>query len=549
MNKHYMFSKYFPFLFALASLLSLSWETLIATTYVVHNTNDAGTGSFRHAINKAQNGDTIIFQHHLSGPINLKRPLPIINNNLTIIGNGQIQLNGQHQHQVLFINSGTVVIRNLTIENGLSQGGNGGCSFSGNGGGALGSGGGLFVNNDAIVILSDITFKHNVAQGGCGGCLENIYNCGAGGGGGGGMNSGNGGSGSFNFNTGSGGGGGGGLNSLGGIGFAAGGGGAGFTGTLNNHLVSGNGNNAGLLHGGAGGNGTGGHNTGGNGGINDSIKIDGLPGDPYVGGGGGGGGASTTEVPGGNGGNGGAIGGGGGGGGGYVGGSGGNGGDFGGGGGGGGSINSYNLCTNDGGHGGFGGGGGGGGGCCFNSCLGGKGGNGGFGGGGGGGGKNALGGHSLHGGGSGGNNDGGGGGGAGYGGAVFIREFGVVVMKNVTFCSNKALGGSGCKGGTDGEGAGNDIYFVETGGCHKRNEIQMTANGVISHPLHNKFNQRISIHDSVGRTTIHGDAQEDSLIIHQAALLGNQILQDNFHEQFMDIDNLTNSIEMNAIGL
>nr|MBA3817019.1 hypothetical protein [Parachlamydiaceae bacterium] len=85
----------------------------------------------------------------------------------------------------------------------------------------------------------------------------------------------------------------------------------------------------------------------------------------------------------------------------------------------------------------------------------------GFGGGGGGGGKNSSGGSSLQGGGTGGYNGGGGGGGAAYGGAIFVRKLGIVVLKNVNFCCNSVIGGSGYNGGTDGESDGPDVFLCE----------------------------------------------------------------------------------------
>lgn len=462
MNNNRMLREMSLLIFNVLLCLALSWQTLSAEILTVNNLHDHGHGSFRKAIREAFDGDIIRFEHSLSGSILLEAPLPIINNNLTIEGNGQILIDGQEQYQVFFINSGTVAISGLTIKNGLSQGGNGGMSFSGNGGGGMGAGGAIFVNDKAVVILTDVDFKYNVAKGGDGAYLDNIYNIGAGGGGGGGMNGGNGGNGNFNFNTGSGGGGGGGLASDGGSGFSAGGGGGGLTGAINGQFVSGNGNDAGLSGGGDGGNGAGGDGTGGSGGINNSPEINGLPGDFCGGGGGGGGGASTIGLKGGNGANAGAIGGGGGGGGGDAGGAGGCGGDFGGGGGAGGGISpclfAYNISGGDG---GYGGGGGGGGGCGLRADQGSQGGNGGFGGGGGGGGKNAAGGNSKQGGGFGGSNGGGGGGGAGYGGAIFVRECGIIVLKNVHFCCNKAIGGTGTNGGTDGEAAGCDIYICD----------------------------------------------------------------------------------------
>jgi hypothetical protein len=52
----------------------------------------------------------------------------------------------------------TVVFRNLTIQHGKAQGGNGS-------GGGAGLGGGMFVY-DGHVTVQNVTFAHNAAQGG-----------------------------------------------------------------------------------------------------------------------------------------------------------------------------------------------------------------------------------------------------------------------------------------------------------------------------------------------------------------------------------------------
>lgn len=437
------------------SCLCISLQiSLSATTFTVNTlTDNEGTGSLRNALSFAQKGDTIVFNNTLSGTITLNSNLPIINNSITINGNGNVSIDGQNAYQVFFVNNGTISINNLTISNGKSQGGNGGSSHAGSGGGGLGAGGGVFVNAPAIVTLSNINFQNNTAQGGNGGSLTSIYTNGAGGGGGGGMLQGNGGAGNFNFANGSGGGGGGGLAALGGAGFAAGGGGGGFSGDYNGSTILGDGANA-SIDGGTGGNGLGGNGTGGTSGLSNSSSENGGFGDPLVGGGGGGGGSDINIA--GLGGDGGAIGAGGGGAGGGSGGIGGFGGKFGGGGGGGGSINANGA---DGGPGGFGGGGGGGGGGTI-LFAGGVGGDGGFGGGGGGGGQNADGGSGRdQGGGAGGSNLGGGGGGAGYGGAIFVAQGGHLTITDCTFAGNNVIAGLATgHGAQPGEIAGDDVY-------------------------------------------------------------------------------------------
>jgi outer membrane autotransporter protein len=282
------------------------------------------------AILSAGNGDRIL----LSADIAISGPLPTLTRNNTIDAGGQTR--------IFFAETGTIRIEDVTLANGLAEGGTGGGPQSGGGGGGggggLGAGGALFVNSGANVTLANVALSNNSAAGGAGGTANGGGTFDAGGGGGG--LGGNGGQGGYE-----GGGGGGGFEGNGGSGQQgpgdnAGSGGGGKT--------ADGGNAAGNTPGGGGG-------TEGGGGA--AFGGSGTAGDAF--GGGGGGGTS---------------------------GGGGAGGDFGGGGGAG-------YLSTVGGAGGFGGGGGGAGGAII-----GGGGAGGFGGGdgganqGGGGGGDALGG-------------------------------------------------------------------------------------------------------------------------------------------------------------
>ena len=55
-----------------------------------------------------------------------------------------------------------VAINNVTLSNGLAQGGSGS-------GGGMGAGGALFVNQSADVTLSNVSFANNTARGAAGG--------------------------------------------------------------------------------------------------------------------------------------------------------------------------------------------------------------------------------------------------------------------------------------------------------------------------------------------------------------------------------------------
>jgi uncharacterized protein with beta-barrel porin domain len=453
-----------------------------AQTYNVTVANDPGTsatgttgapGTLSWAlaqVNATASSTQVI---NIQTNVTLSGPLSPIFNSVTINGNGNTVSGGGTQRIFMVgVDSATqtsgavtgsiiaqtqnVAINNLTLANGLAQGGSGG------GGGGLGAGGALFVNQSANVTLSGVSFSGNQARGGNGGGLN---------GGGGGL----GGNGTTTTYGGGGGifgngnntvnGGGGGIFGNGGIGNGNGGGGGGYSGngggisdavgthngiagTLSLSGLNGSGGGGGGL-GGSGGSNGGGGGGGGNGGFN--------------GGGGGGGFAGLTGGAGGLSGGNGGLGGGGGGGttGALVGGNGG----FGGGGGGGGFAG---LHGGKGGNGGFGGGGaagdgGGDGGFGGGGAAGGNfipsraGGNGGFGGGGGS--TNTFsGGFGGFGGGSGGNVASGGGG--AMGGAVFVVSGGslTILGDGTTSCTGGA--GTCVTGGSSGGGgAGNGSAF------------------------------------------------------------------------------------------
>ncbi|WP_160311513.1 autotransporter outer membrane beta-barrel domain-containing protein [Rhodopirellula islandica] len=201
----------------------------------------ADEAEFNTAITNSVAGDTI----RLTAGITLTGNLNNLDKNLTIDGNGQT-LSGASQYRPFFVESGTVVIENLTVENGKGQGGNGGDGYYG-GGGGLGAGGAVFVDENANVTLRDVSFQGNNATGGNGAAL--ISHDGGGGGGGyigngsaatgltgalgGNGGGGNGGDQGSNGSAGSFGGGGGGIGAtsggVGGDGGFGGGGGGGYT--------------------------------------------------------------------------------------------------------------------------------------------------------------------------------------------------------------------------------------------------------------------------------------------------------------------------------
>ena len=307
-----------------AQILTLASGSIVTRTDdtvpgALPGTGTGASGDLRFAILNANANDTIVF--NCGTPvctITLAGPLPPIAQNLTIDGYpfGHVIVDGASTYRALWVDSGSVLLANLQIQNAMAQGGSGGAGNGGGGGAGVGAG--LFINQAGAVVS-----------------VVNDYflNCGAVGGSGGGIS-----------NTSNGGGGGGGLGGAGGTGSGGGGGGGG--------LLS-NGGDSSTTSGASGGVGF----TAGTGGL--GVPPDGTPGSGGLGGGGGGAGArQNIGAPGGSGGSGGFGGGGGGGGSGTIGvptspeGVGGVGGIFGGGGGG----------TTPAGHGGAGGMGGGGGG-------------------------------------------------------------------------------------------------------------------------------------------------------------------------------------------
>jgi autotransporter-associated beta strand protein len=443
-----------------------------AVDFFVINGNDSGPGSLRQAIfdsNTAGGSNTITIDNNVVSTITLTKSLPMITASVTITGNNTT-LDANNAGRAFFVQSGTVAISNLTINNAVAQGGAGGTSPGGGGGGGLGAGAAVFVNTGAAASLTNVTVGNASATGGAGGNGGVGSQAGAGGGGlggAGGTSAANGGGGGGGYagaggnaitagsaggggefgtggtSSGFGGGGGGGQQGTGGNGAVSGGGGGGGATTSGNNASGGTGGTGGAPQGGDGGstNGAGGAGAALGGGGGSGSTAVGPGGTGGLSGGGGGGGANTAGGAGG-------IGGGGGGGSGRVGGA---GGDYGGGGG--------SSAGSTGGAGGFGGGGGGG----STGPNPGTGGVGGFGGGGGGGNTGAAGGTLGGSGASAGVGAGGGGGGA-AGGAFFVRSGGTLTINDIDLAGTyNVTGGAGGSGATAGSAQGQVAYVQGTG--------------------------------------------------------------------------------------
>jgi len=129
-------------------------------------------------------GNTITFTCNAAPcTITLGGPLPPITSNLTIDGGlfGNIIFDGNSAYRVFLADTGTIVLRNLQIQNALAQGGAGG-DGKGPGGGGAGFGAGLFVNQAAAIVTVQNTYFLNCSSiGGKGGNANNALGAGGGG--------------------------------------------------------------------------------------------------------------------------------------------------------------------------------------------------------------------------------------------------------------------------------------------------------------------------------------------------------------------------------
>ncbi|NGX50880.1 MAG: hypothetical protein K1060chlam2_00731 [Chlamydiae bacterium] len=549
-----MFKRFLIFSFSLILCFALPLEaavtnaTALEAEIIIANAGTVTSIEFANPISYAQT-----FQ-----PLNASNVLGIVNRTFTIDGKGfTLTQTGAFRGLFARESSGTLTIKNLTISGATAQGGDGG-DFRG--GGALGAGGGLFLNSGSTVTIDNVVFQSCQAVGGNGSTL-NITDAGGGGGGfgssggfitavgifggagggglsgeggngkvGGGGGGGFGGAGGIGGNvpsgTGGGGGGGGGGGKSGGDGFTgSGGGGGGGAGDgsdgANATSTVGGAGGTGITGaiGGSGGTSRGGGGSGGVGSAPAGNGSAGISGGSRAGGtlpGGGGGGGTNGAGSGGIGGKGGSGFGGGGGGSGTTTGGNGGGGDFGGGGGGGGTGGTGG--GGNGGDGDFGGGGGGGG----EGASDGNGGKGGFGGGGGGGSTGGFGGDGGFGGGGGGapgvgfggsGGFGGGdatttaGGGGGMGGALFVQAnldgtggTTLNIERAISFSGNSTTVGSGV--GTP-LALGNDIFLMSGGQINVKN---LTSNSTVPNPIESNVLDGGGGKDLGGLTLVSGNS-------------------------------------------
>ncbi len=160
-------------------------QTLVVTTAAdVVDAND-GVLSLREAVALANAGDGFNRITFAAGLANQTLTLTggelVLSEDVTIDGGANtITISGGGVSRIFMAGDGTagidIAIRNLTLADGLAQGGDGGPRFrnngpgfvlyDGGGGGGLGAGGAVFVRSGANVELSDIGLINNIAKGG-----------------------------------------------------------------------------------------------------------------------------------------------------------------------------------------------------------------------------------------------------------------------------------------------------------------------------------------------------------------------------------------------
>ncbi|MEW6235638.1 MAG: ABC transporter substrate-binding protein [Candidatus Omnitrophota bacterium] len=157
-------------IFAILAIFVIGGANLYAATLVVTEETEA---ALRNAIANAAPGDEITFDTSLFKKLEIILSETIlINKNLTITGpeNASLAIYGNNHEIFRVETSGQgcyVLLQNLIVTNGVAQGEAGEKKCTGGGGGA-GLGGAIYINF-AILTCRNVTFENNVACGGNGG--------------------------------------------------------------------------------------------------------------------------------------------------------------------------------------------------------------------------------------------------------------------------------------------------------------------------------------------------------------------------------------------
>ncbi len=138
-----------------------------SSSIVVASNGDSGPGTLREALADVCPGGTIDLSGIAGGTVTLSPNATSYNFNgrlyiatdVTILGQG-VTLNGNGVTRIFYVQNGHITLSNLTLENGLAQGGS-----SNLGGSAAGMGGAIFQNNGSLT-LQNVQLVGNTAQGG-----------------------------------------------------------------------------------------------------------------------------------------------------------------------------------------------------------------------------------------------------------------------------------------------------------------------------------------------------------------------------------------------
>lgn len=155
-------------LIAMAVFTPLPASPAFAATFTA--TNEAELVTAITNANANVDLDTVFI--NVTGPLTLTAPLPNLQTDMIVQGLGAATttVSGNALFRVFFVEAGTVIFRDLTLDNGSAVGNNGGVgSFGGAGGGSAGMGGGIFVNGIAGVTLENCIVSNCQAIGGSGG--------------------------------------------------------------------------------------------------------------------------------------------------------------------------------------------------------------------------------------------------------------------------------------------------------------------------------------------------------------------------------------------
>ncbi|MBW4513967.1 MAG: DUF4347 domain-containing protein [Timaviella obliquedivisa GSE-PSE-MK23-08B] len=147
--------------------MAIAPAVLAAYPTTLQNFNISSFADLKNAI-IAANGTLEDDKFNFNNDITLSEELPQINSNIDFVGNSRT-ISGNNAFRVLYVNSGTVRVSNLTIAKGRASGALGinGTTTGGSNGGN-GQGGGLYINGGSVTTIN-VTFENNQAIGGNGG--------------------------------------------------------------------------------------------------------------------------------------------------------------------------------------------------------------------------------------------------------------------------------------------------------------------------------------------------------------------------------------------